>query len=306
MKIKDELWLQNSGTSDVHLSDLGVKVPATQTINVFKWNPYLTVAKVQQSYDTGSLAKRLSSKTLKVVKRKPKPSKSVALEKVKASKEAVLIKKTKSSIIVESNSPELDESEEFSFADYGVTDVGPDVSRVNEKGSVFVSATQDDDPQEESDATAEPRVENTLSKQSSVVMETQMKMATNPIGKIAEASEPSLKQPFTVVKPPKDDEVVDEAKVPDIKPVKEGNMVTTNVGKMAGQRSLKTIQALNEMAKGMGLADASDLPPSLVEAYEAEQAIELETTEFDTKVATKTESGATVMKLKEVDGSESQ
>jgi hypothetical protein len=143
MESENILWVQNQGTADVSLSDLGVKVPAGQTVNVYKYNPYLTVAQVEKSLESGALSKRLESKVLRIVDKKV-TSNPHALNKLKESNETVLAKKTKSSVVIESKTEEPEEGGSFGFADYGISDIGPDVATTKEDGSVFVTAKQDD------------------------------------------------------------------------------------------------------------------------------------------------------------------
>jgi len=299
MKLKsEELWVQNPGTSDISLSELGVKVPAGKTINVFKWNPYLTVVKVQESLDRGSLLRRLTSKALKVVRNKPT---APALNKLKVSKEAVLAKKTKTSVVLETQNDELEEDGSFGFADYGISDLGPSVSQKRDGAVVVVEAAQDELPSEESDTELKPVLKkpDALSHQSVITMETQAKSASNPMGKLANQSMPSAQQPFTVVQPPEKEPEEAQPPTPVVGFVKEGDTVTTNIGKVAGQRSIKAAKELNDVAEKLGLDSAADLPSSMVEAYDADQVIVSAPTEFDTRVATRTKDGATVMKLKE-------
>lgn len=301
-----ELWVQNPGTMDIHLSDLGVKVPKGKTVNVFSVNPYLTREKVNESLSSGSLSKRLENKRLKKVEG-PVSARPAVVDQIKQSGESVQVKKSKSSVVVETSSPELEEGdgEGFGFADYGVSDVGPDVTQTKKGAAVVVEAKQDDGGEEaKSDVIVEPKqTTNNVSKQSVVTMETTSKLASHPMGKVANpTNKPGETQPFVVFKPPQDEEKAkEEVKTPEVKAVAdESGMVTTNVGKVAGQRSATLQAELQKLAESMNTT-VDKLPQSLVDALEAERAIKLEKTSFDAQAATSTPEGATVMKIKEAD-----
>jgi len=120
MKDKNALWLQNYTVMDVSLDDLNVVVKSGMTINVYKYNPVLTVEQVQKSLESGSISRRLKTKTLKIVK-KAISSRPVILDRIKQSDKPMMIKQTKSSIIITPESV-LDEpgKDKFDFADYGV------------------------------------------------------------------------------------------------------------------------------------------------------------------------------------------
>ena len=66
-----ELWLQNTTGHDVSISDLGVKVPVGKTINVYKYNPYITEDLVKKSLESGALSKKLSDGIVRIVKKQP-------------------------------------------------------------------------------------------------------------------------------------------------------------------------------------------------------------------------------------------
>ena len=71
-------------------------------------------------------------------------------------------------------------------------------------------------------------------------------------------------------------------------------------GKTAGGRNLKVLKELNKVATEAGVA-VENLPKDVVDTADADAVVSYSSPEeFDTKVATKTESGAVVMKLKEV------
>src|SRR5574337_203607 len=188
MKNNKELFLFNQSKSDVSVADLGVKVPANKTVNVYKYNPYLTTEQVNKSLKDGSLSKRLGGKTppLKIVN-KNSNKKPESINKIKQSNEAYKIKKTKSSVVIEHSQEESNSGEKFDFADYGVDEV----SRVKDQSSVFVKAKEDILPETVIDTSNVPKIETGISKQSTVVMDTMVKGINNPIGKIAEKTNKS-------------------------------------------------------------------------------------------------------------------
>lgn len=309
---KKELWVQNSGTMDVSLSDLGVKVPVGKTVNIFAVNPYLTEEKVQASLDSGALAKRLGNNRLKLVE-KSTNTKPAVLDRIKQSTEPLQVKKTKSSVVVESGNPELNEEgdkEGFSFADYGIGDVGEDVSQVKKGASVVVEAKKDEVEDETSDTVLEPKVKNNISNQSVVTMEKMSQNSSHPAGKFADMSVgPAQGKPFVVTPPPStEDESKTEAPAsPKMEPVLDETtgVVTTNMGVTAAARDLELQAEINQLAENMDTTP-DKLPESLIESLKAERAIKSEPTKFDSKVATKTAEGATVMKIKEVEKEEDQ
>lgn len=271
-----ELWLMNSGTMDVHLSDLAVKVWANKTVNIYALSPYLTEEQINKSMESGSIKKRLDSGVLKIVKGNTKKLPDV-INKIKESKEPILVRKTKSSVVVEHTDDETIESDGFDFADYGLSGLEAEIS--NERGTVVVQAKQDESPTPSTETELAPKVESSLSNQSAIVMRAQQKGLNNPVGKIAPPTTNS-NQPF-VVTPPSDTEVKEEVKLvkPDVK--KSGNSVL--VGQENQTRSLKQIAAEQ---KG--------------ETVEEDSVVKMEKPEIDTRVATKTEDGAIVMEMKEV------
>jgi hypothetical protein len=196
MKKKLELFLFNQSKADVSISDLGVKVPAGKVINVYKYNPYLTAEQVNKSLKEGALNKRLNAKNspIKIVK---KDIKENALTKIKQSNEAYKIKKTKSSVVIEYSQEESNNGEKFDFADYGVDEV----SRVKDQASVLVKAKEDILQEQKSNISTAPKLETSISKQSTIVMETMTKNVSNPIGKIAENANKSS-APYVVSKQP--------------------------------------------------------------------------------------------------------
>jgi len=278
MESKQELWVMNLAKADVSLSDLGVKVPIGKTVNVYKVNPHLTIEQVQKSLRDGALFKRLSgtNPVLRVVKKDTK-ARPKALDRLKQSNDPIKIKKTKSSVVIESKSDDSLEGEEFDFADYGVNDLGKDVSRVKDQSSVFVKAKEDVvSAKETSDVVTVPKVDTNISKQPTVVMETMTKNLVNPVGKLAETS--TKNQPYIVTKPPSQvKEKVEKLKTK-TKVAKENGTVMVGVTK----DSIEKTNVVRRTEK------------------DGEAKITMEKTEFDVRVATKTEEGHVVMELKEV------
>ena len=271
MKVKDELWVHNLSTSDVMIGDLGVKVPVGKTVDVFKASHYMTAERVQKSLDSGSLYKRINEhKVLRLVTKKPKDA---PLQRIREGNNVVHAKKTKTSVIVDTKDTGAVEGESFDFADYGV-DMNANVSRVAEANAVFVK--QKEDPYE-APAEGSPLAPKTSAgpaqRQSAVVMDHQAKMASHPMGKMAQtAVTPSESQPFIVSVPPKADPV---NVVPPVAPKPEAikqSDGTITVGEAQPARSIKTIAAKK----------TEEAAPK-----------------YDTKVATKTADGAIVMNLKE-------
>lgn len=285
MKNENILWVKNPGGTDVSLSDLGVKVPAGKTVNVYAVNPYLTVEQVEKSRSSGALFKRLESKILIIV------TKAVSvvpptLNQIKESDQPIRARKTKSSVVIEPSTDEpQEEGDSFDFADYGVNGLGP-IEHKRETGAVLVDTFQDQESKELAPAVnLEPISESGLSKQSQIVMKTTSENMVDPIGPLAETSVVTEKQPFAVVKPPKAKEelVVEHSAEKHIVKDETGTIVVDGKTK---HRSIKQIKRAQE-----------DGVPT--EEAEEDSAINLEETKFDTKIATKTEDGAIVMKLKE-------
>ena len=281
MESKQELWLTNLSKADVSLSDLGVKVPIGKTVNVYKVNPYLTVQQVEKSKRDGALFKRLSgtNPTLRIVKKDTRARPAV-LDQLKQSKEAVKIKKTKSSVVIENIQEENEDGEKFDFADYGVS-ASPDASQVREQASVFVKAKEDKPAvKQSSDVVTKPKVDTGVSKQSAVVMDTMVKNLTNPVGPLADMVTKG-NDPFVVAKPPA------PTKEPVTKPKQR-----TKVAKETGAVMVDAVKEVKETTKKFNTVKRSNASP--------DDAIMVEKTKFDAKVATKTDAGAVIMELKEV------
>lgn len=270
MKIKNtnELWLKNSGKSDIKVADLNVKVGAGATVNVYKYNPYLTVSQVNDSRKSGSLSRKLSGKTLSVVQKHVNPV-PVTLNHIKESNTPI-VKKTKSSIVIEQENDDPEEVGSFEFADYGVADLGP-VKQVSDKGSVVVQAKQDEKPEPVEDPKLSP--EPGLSLQSQMIMQDMSDKQSSAYGKSATVT--SGKEAYTVISPDL---------TPEVDP--DTGTVTIRKAKEAKTSYLNKIKRAQESG-----ADDSE--------EGADATIDLEATKFDTKVATKTEDGSVIMQIKE-------
>jgi len=269
-----ELWLLNTTKADVSLGDLGVKVLANQTVNVYTFNPYITEEQVKKSMSIGSLQKRIISGALRVVKTDTKKRPTV-IDKLKETKQPVMARKTKSSIIVEQTETEAVEGKGFEFADYGLGELE---SEADKKNLVTVKAKQDELPVEVADTETVPKAGNSLSTQSAVIMDTQQKGMNNPIGKLAGTA--TGLQPYVVTKSP--------AGEPE---VQEKTKVTLPQITKAGE----TILVVQEQ-QARNIKDVAKVQRS----EEDEVKIEMLPPDIDAKVATKTDKGAIVMELKEV------
>lgn len=142
-KVNKELWLLNTGSADVSLSDLGIKVLAGKSVNVYSANPYLTEKQVDDSMKTGSLSKRLSGDqpVLKVIKKNVSDGKKI-IGKIKQSDSPIKATRTRNSVVIDAPvQDEFVEDRGFDFADYGVDD--SIVSSTVENGSVVVKVKED-------------------------------------------------------------------------------------------------------------------------------------------------------------------
>lgn len=296
MKVKNdnELWLQNPGTADVNVGDLGVKIRVGQTANVYEINPYLTTMQVEQSLKSGSLYKRLTNKALKVVSKKVNAVPH-GINQIKASDQPVTAKKTKTSVVIEQTEEDPEEMENFGFADYGINDLGPDVSQTKQPdGAVVVEAKQDTFEEEKQEEVLDPIFHKSgIDKQSQMVMKKRLECETDPTGPFAENA--TARQPFAVIKPPKDEEHYDES-VPEfrneVRKDPETGMIVVDTEKEGRPRSIKKIKKAQDN-------DVDDYSVPDDDQDGADDVVEFEASEFDAKMATKTEDGAIVMKIKE-------
>ncbi len=276
--MKKELWLLSLSGSDSNLNDIGVKVPAGKTINVFKWNPYVTQEQVDESLKSGSIFKYLTAKKIKIVERKT-AVRPADLDRIKESKEAVA-RKTKTSVVIESDLDDPEEGEGFEFADYGVNDV---VSQKKIGVSVFVEAKQDEIVEPDSGVQLVPKEETGKNtKQTQIVMDMAEK-STHPAGLLAETTVASSTQPFVITKPPKQPS---ESK-------KEEPAVTKDPQKKAtvSKKKSRSSKAIKKPKKVHSVPGDDEKG--------ADSIIKFEDTSSGMKVATRTKDGAIVMELKE-------
>jgi len=281
----NELWVLNPSTADVSISDLGVKVPAGRAVNIYKVNPYLTIYQVKESQENGALSKKLASGRLKLVVRKVNPV-PPTLNQIKESDGTVHAKKTKSSVVIESNVDEAEQEGSFEFADYGVTDLGPVTRAVQDDGAIVVNAKEDEAQEPEKGIELKPEIESGISEQSQIVMRGAQEAMTDPTGPLAEASEASAAQPFTVVKPPNPEAHEKDSTTVTGHKVTQDETGSVVIASEQEARSIAKVKRAQEEAEGDDEVGADD-------------AIEFQETEFDSKAATKTEDGSVVMKIKE-------
>lgn len=285
---KNVMWLQNPGTSDVSLADLGVKVPAGQTINVYQANPYLTAEQVTISKKTGSLARRLDSGILRIV-RSPVTARPPTLDHLKASNKIVTAKKTKTSVVIDADAVDESEDGKFEFADYGVNDIAPVAKPEKTKDSVFVNVKQDEVPETQK-----------VSTQSKDIMENLKKNASDPVGPLAPMESPP-NTPMVVVTPKKEEKQEPvkapiavgtptpepEAKKPEVVKKQDGAVVV-------GEQKDK-VRSLKAIAKGT--QDGDVIADDDVEG--ADKVIKEERPKDGMRVATKTKDGVIVMQVGE-------
>ena len=288
-KDKRALWLQNPGTSDVNIGDLGVKVPAGKTINIFAYNPYLSEEKVETSKGWGSLARRLLTGVLKIVKKAPTGRPSI-LDQIKASKNAARVTKTKSSVIIESNNNE-EEGETFDFADYGISDI---ISHENNAGAILVNTKQDNGNSNKEEITGtiklSPKEEMGQSKQTRIVMDASKK--TNLLGS-EKTDTLTSETPFIVTKGDKLSETEtktdivfhDKDSIPQV--IVDKTMVTNK------EESDPSVQSKSKTLTPIPIDDDKNNSTVLLNKARA--------TDDALKVATKTEDGVIIMQIKDAE-----
>jgi hypothetical protein len=116
-KTINSLYLQNISNADVNVSDLGVMVKAGRTVNVFEFNPALTKVQVEKSLESGSAAHWIKAKLLRVVKKAVNKTPMI-LGQIRQSNKPMLIRYTKSSIIIHPESLLDEQDKQLDFADY--------------------------------------------------------------------------------------------------------------------------------------------------------------------------------------------
>jgi len=297
MKIKNpnELWVLNRTTSDVSLGDLGVKVPAGKAVNIYKINPYLSIAQVETSRNMGSLSKRLAAKILIVVKKAVRNAPHMLKQLKESSDTTIKAVKTKSSVVIEPETDMNQSDDGFEFADYGVNDIGPSVNQAKqEDGTIVVTTKQENTESESSGIELKPTIESGISKQSQIVMRATQEAMTDPTGPHAEASTATHTKPFTVVKPPNPpkEDVPPEVIAPTGETVSKSESGAIVVGDKKKPRSIRTVKKAQE-------DDTDDYTLPGDDEVGADEVIGFEKTEYDSKVATKTKDGAVIMRIKE-------
>jgi hypothetical protein len=295
---KKELWLRNPSGVDVSLSDIGVRVRAGKTINIFAYNPYLTEDKVKLSLAEGSIYKRLKSGAVKKVKGKPSSEKAPNL---KVSTTPINVVKSKSSVLVDMRTEEMLEVDDLTgIADYGLGDLEENVKVKTSDGAVIVEQKEDESEPlvPEAEAKIEVTAGQNVSDQSVTVMAKRIKEQSDPIGDLAKSSNiPTPQQPFIVAEVP-------EAVVEEEPARMEAVAVTLPKPKKAGKEPVVIVEeSKSETAKEVKKPTESKVKVKVVDgAIQVEAKTEEEAKEPEPegmRIATKTESGITVMKIKE-------
>ena len=303
-----ELWVQNSGTADVILGDLNIKVNVGRTLNIYKSNPFLTDEQVAKSLASGSLYKRFQTKALRQVKG-PVTPKPPGLDQLKTAKGTIVARKTKTSVIIEPTQADEGEEKAFEFADYGINEVVQ--HEKDKKGSVVVNVKQYD-----------VEKDNPVSPTGKDIIENLKNNVTDPIGPLAKLNSPGNAK-FVVVDNRKDQqpqytpEVPVAVAPPPAPPVKEvvpepekvtqavkttsGTVVIgTEEDKEPPPRSLKAIKKGSQDTEmipdddvdGADKVIENSVPPVVVPKQEG------------MRVATRTEEGVIVMKVNDDDAAE--
>lgn len=264
-----ELWLFNATTSDVSISDLGVKVPAGESINVYSTNPHLTEEQVDKSRRYGALLKRLegAQPVLKVVNKKVSNGKAV-VRKIHQSKEPIRAVKNRSTIVIEPTTEEITDDKGFDFADYGVdTTIA---SPVKESIGVVIKTKEDQ--------VVEPV---------SVQVDDPSK-PSNPMGKMMETVAPT--NSFVVVK-----ETVPEVKVvtksKTKEPIKVGRVESVQSEAKIEMAEIKS-EELVAVKKDCGVVIESKSDIEFLDSLPINP-------KEGMRVASRTKNGITVMKIKE-------
>lgn len=251
---KKTLWVKNNTSADVSLSDLGVKVAANQTTNIYAYNPYITEQQVQASLESGSLQKRLKNNVLSLAKGF-KPKRPHTLDHIKTSNKAIEISKSKSAVYVNTKDEDvLSDSDFGEIADYGLGDLGHEnTSNVKTNdGSIVVEQKKDPSQDQDQHLVLKPTVRDSdvTKNVSSIIME-------DPASEVTAT----------------DDVVVADIPKPDTEPAEEKPDHTP-------------------MAEKVDDTIVVNKPEDVEKTDENES--------YDMQVATKDDSGVTVMKVKEV------
>jgi len=262
-KVKKELWLFNTTSSDVSISDLGVKVLAGESINVYVSNPYLTEEQVEKSMKYGALFKRLDGENpvLKIVQKKI--SGKTKIKKIQQSKEPINATKVRSTVIIDQKVDDQgDSGERFDFADYGFD---PEISSpVKQDVGVVIKAKEDD-----------------LNKIEPIKDAPDSTKQTDPMGKMAQITIPS--NSFVVVK-----NTVAETKA---------EQSTKELAKVVCEKTLVAEKTEEPLKSEELIAAKKECGVVIEKKAEVESAKKTE--DGGMRVASRTKSGITVMKIKE-------
>lgn len=189
-KTEKELWLFNNTNNDVLIGDLGVKVLANSSVNIYAYNPYISEDKVKESIENGSLLKRLSGEkpVLRIVKKKVSNGKDL-VNKIKQSNKSISVTKNKSSVVIDQKiGEEITDDSGFDFADFGIDK--EIMSNVKIADGVVIS--QPKETEEETKIELMPIKPSEYGKlnQSSSVMQKQKESEVDAFGKIAPVKNP--------------------------------------------------------------------------------------------------------------------
>jgi len=145
---KKPLWIQNNTSTDISLSDIGVRVRSKGTVNVYAHNPYITEEMVAASRASGSLKKRLASGKISVV-RAPVKTNPHGINHIKESDRVVEVVKTKSAVVVDTKQSDvLGDEDLLDIADYGTGDLDIDAAKpVLENGMVTIRQSTLEEPE---------------------------------------------------------------------------------------------------------------------------------------------------------------
>ncbi len=219
----EELWVKNNTGLDVGLGDLGMKIPANSTVDIYKRSHYITAIKVEASLSDGSLYKRITSNTLEIVQGRAN-LKPHTLNHLKASTKPTQVVKTKSSVVIDTAEMDvLEDGDLGDIADYGLGDVNANVDYVKDETGAVVVQQHEDEPEEE---VPEVKV-NIEAMKSAGVSEQVIRVVVKETNELVEDK---LKGKVHVVKPPEDkpEEVVQVDAEAELKVESRGDMVVVN------------------------------------------------------------------------------
>lgn len=228
-KVRQELWLYNTTEGDISISDLGVKVLAGSSTNVYKANPYLTEEQVNKSLKYGVLCNKIESGTLKMVNKRVNTGKEV-VSRIKQSDTPIKATKTRSGVVIEpETTEEIQDRSGFDFADYGIDE--DIVSKVAENKAVVIKAKEDPVVVEKAQVNMLEQPSNPMGKlaelktvpnSSAIVVDDTIKQDKPKPKKVKAAKEPVK---VTRTETPEPDIVAEEVKTSETKVVKSGEGV---------------------------------------------------------------------------------